>query len=140
MFTISRIIIATTTVVPFCFQGHLWGGFPSTKNFSRRFNTMILVSLYAFLLFNRFLHAQIIIFIVVYWKACDISWKWYTTVNICLFSHFNLTFYLRKQQKLKSSNEGVQQVKNYITLEDCLILVWKSSNSYYKWNSTFYVM
>ena len=85
LFTISRIITATTTVVPFCFQGHLWGGFPSTKNFSRPFNTMILVSFYAFLLFNRFLHAQIIIFVVAYWEACDISWKWYTTVNICLF-------------------------------------------------------
>ena len=46
---------------------------------------MILVSFYAFLLFNRFLHAQIIIFVVAYWEACDISWKWYTAVNICLF-------------------------------------------------------
>ena len=108
LFTISRIITATTTVVPFCFQGHLWGVFPSTKKFSRPFNTMILVSFYAFLLFNRFLHAQIIIFIVVYWEACDISWKWYTTVNVCLFHilifNFLFTPTTMSLQKLKPSN------------------------------------
>ena len=89
-----------------------------------------------FLLFNRVLLAQkIIIFVVVYWKACNILRKWYTTiVNICLFSHFNLTFYISQQQwilhKLKLSNLVVQEGKNYITLGDCLISVWKSSNSY----------
>ena len=52
-----------------------------------------------FLLFNRFLHAQkIIIFVVVFWKACDIPWKWNRTVNICLFSYFNLTFDISQQQ------------------------------------------
>ena len=35
---------------------------------------------------NRFLYVQkIIIFITVYWKACDIPWKLNTTVNSCLF-------------------------------------------------------
>ena len=32
-FFITRNIAAATTVVPFCFQGHLWGGFPSSINF-----------------------------------------------------------------------------------------------------------
>ena len=52
-----------------------------------------------------------------------------------LFSYFNLTFYVRQQQwtlqKLKPSNWGVVQGKNYTTLQDCLILVWTSSISYY---------
>ena len=39
-----KIITATTTAVPFCFQGKLWRGFPSTKHFSWAFNTTILVS------------------------------------------------------------------------------------------------
>ena len=34
MFATLRIISATTTVVPFCFQGQLWEGFPSIINFS----------------------------------------------------------------------------------------------------------
>ena len=38
LFTTSRTITATTTVVPFCFQGQLWGGFPSIKNFLQPFN------------------------------------------------------------------------------------------------------
>ena len=33
LFVSSRIITASTTVVLFCFQGQLWGGFPSTKSF-----------------------------------------------------------------------------------------------------------
>ena len=42
---------------------------------------------------RKFLHAhKIVIFIVVYWKPCGVPWKWNTTVNICLFSYFNLTF------------------------------------------------
>ena len=52
LFAISRTITATKTVIPFFFQGHLWGGFPSKKNFSRPFNTIILACFYTFLLFN----------------------------------------------------------------------------------------
>ena len=101
LFTIPRIITTTTTVVPYYFQGQLWGGFPSA-------NTMNLVSFSAFSLLNRFLHVQkIIIFIVVFWKVCNIPWKWHTIVNICLFSYFNSTFYINQQQwslqKLKPS-------------------------------------
>ena len=50
----------------------------------------------------------------------------------CLFSYFNLTFYISQQQcGAEPSSLGALQGKNYITLGDCLILVWKSSNSYY---------
>ena len=58
---------------------------------------------------KRFLHAQkIVIFIVVYWKACGVPWKWNTTVNICLFSCFNLTFYVRQQQWALQKPETLQ--------------------------------
>ena len=33
LFTTSRVITAPTTVVPFCFQAQLLGGFTSTKTF-----------------------------------------------------------------------------------------------------------
>ena len=84
LFTTSRIITAATSVVPFNFQGQLWGGFPSTKHFSQSFNIAILVFFKVVLLCNKVLHAQIIFFIVVYWKVGDIPWKWNTTVNIYL--------------------------------------------------------
>ena len=107
---------------------------PSTKNFSRPFLTQrFWYPFNLFLLFNTFLHAQkVVVFTVVYWKACDILWKWYTNVNICFFFTFNLTFYTNQQ------NEPCK-CWNVITLGDCLILVWKSSNSYYICNSTSHV-
>ena len=86
LFTTFEIVIAATTVVPFCFQGH------SEEEF-------LPPMFFAFLLFNRFLHGlKIIIFKVVYQKACDIPWKRNITVYICLFSYFDLTFYISQEQ------------------------------------------
>ena len=107
LFTTSRIMTATTTAIPFCFQGQLWGRFFSTKNSSTHLTQWFW---YHFKLFYCLLnfHMQIIIFTALYWKAWDILWKWYTTVNICLLSYFNSIFYITQQQwtlqKLKPSN------------------------------------
>ena len=64
---------------------------------------------FAFLLFSRFLHGQkIIIFKVVYQKACDIPWKRNTIVYICLFSYFDLTFYISQEQWTLQKTETLQ--------------------------------
>ena len=41
---------------------------------------------------------------------------------------------------LKPSNWGILLCKNYITLGDYSILVWKSGGSYFVCNSTCYVI
>ena len=47
--TTLKIITAATTVVPFCFQGQLGGGFTSTKNF---FDCCLIKSTHPELFFN----------------------------------------------------------------------------------------
>ena len=93
----------------FVFKVNFEKGFPPPKIVCSHLTQWFWYPFKLFLLLHRFSHAQkIIISIAVYWKACDISWKWYIVVNICLFSHFNLTFYISQQQgtlqKLKSTN------------------------------------
>ena len=63
LFTTWGIITAVTAVVPFCFQSHLWGGFPSTKNVLQPFNTAILVS---FTTVNICVFILIFVYIFVY--------------------------------------------------------------------------
>ena len=48
-FTILRINTTATTVVPFCFQGQLWGRFTSTKT---KFKCWISKSTHAGVFFN----------------------------------------------------------------------------------------